>query len=61
MKTYLLPVVMLLFSYSGAQQENKPKVYLAILAHPDDEMAIAPVLAKYAEENTVYLLTSTIL
>jgi len=56
MKKLLLPIAILLFSCSQPEKENKPKVYLAILAHPDDEIAMAPVLAKYAKNNTVYLL-----
>lgn len=56
MKFFLLPIVFLLFSCSGEKKESKQKVFLAILAHPDDEVAMAPVLAKYARENTVYLL-----
>ncbi|HEV7331019.1 MAG TPA: PIG-L family deacetylase [Flavisolibacter sp.] len=40
-------------------QQNKKKVILAIFAHPDDETAIGPVLAKYAKENTVYVVLAT--
>ena len=32
---------------------------LVIFAHPDDETTIGPVLAKYAEEHSVYLVFST--
>lgn len=56
MKRFLLLIAIFLFSSCATEKETKRKIYLAILAHPDDEMAIAPVLAKYAQENTVYLL-----
>lgn len=42
----------------NAQIGNK-KVILAVFAHPDDETAIGPVLAKYAKENTVYVVLAT--
>jgi LmbE family N-acetylglucosaminyl deacetylase len=41
------------------KQTKKQKVILAILAHPDDETAMAQVLAKYAKENKVYLIIAT--
>jgi len=37
----------------------KNKIILAILAHPDDETAVGTVLAKYAENNKVYLVIAT--
>lgn len=37
----------------------KGKTILTILAHPDDETAIGPVLEKYAENNKVYLVIAT--
>lgn len=40
-------------------KENKPKVIMAIFAHPDDETTIGPVLAKYAENHEVYLVVAT--
>ncbi len=45
--------------------ESKPvvnannKKILVILAHPDDETAVAPILAKYAANNDVYLTIAT--
>lgn len=57
MKRLLYPLVILLFfSCSVAENPVRQKIFLAILAHPDDEVALAPVLAKYAKENAVYLL-----
>ena len=36
---------------------NKPRVIMAVLAHPDDESAVGHVLAKYASQNNkVYLV-----
>ena len=37
-------------------EKTGSKVILTILAHPDDEAAVAPVLAKYSKSNKVYLI-----
>ena len=43
-----------------AQKANKEKVLMAIFAHPDDEMTVAPILAKYVDEGVkVYLVVCT--
>lgn len=36
--------------------KTESKVILTILAHPDDEAAVAPVLAKYSKDNKVFLI-----
>lgn len=43
-----------------AQNPEEEKVLLAIFAHPDDEMTVAPILAKYAREGVkVHLVITT--
>jgi len=43
-----------------AQKADKGKVLMAIFAHPDDEMTVSPVLAKYVDEGVkVYLVICT--
>lgn len=41
------------------QQEvdaSKEKIIMVVLAHPDDETAMGPVLAKYSADNKIYLI-----
>lgn len=47
--------------YSVTAQESKSnRVLMAIFAHPDDEMTVAPILSKYVEEGVqVYLVICT--
>jgi N-acetylglucosamine malate deacetylase 2 len=41
----------------GTEPADEPLTIMALLAHPDDESAVAPVLARYASEGmTVYLV-----
>lgn len=40
-------------------QKAKQKTILIVFAHPDDETAIGPVIAKLTRENKVILLTAT--
>lgn len=43
-----------------AQGPSEGKVLMAIFAHPDDEMTVGPLLAKYVEEGVkVYLVVCT--
>jgi LmbE family N-acetylglucosaminyl deacetylase len=43
-----------------AQGPSEGKVLMAIFAHPDDEMTVAPMLVKYVEEGAqVYLVVCT--
>lgn len=43
-----------------SEDSSSNKTVMAIFAHPDDELAIAPVLSKYAKEgNEVYLVIVT--
>src|SRR6056297_266944 len=40
--------------------EDDERTMMAIFAHPDDEMTVSPILAKYAEQGTkVYLVICT--
>jgi LmbE family N-acetylglucosaminyl deacetylase len=59
--TILFAVLIISFLCFGfqSQQEKRQKTILAVLAHPDDEGAIGPVLAKYAKNNKVYLIIAT--
>ena len=51
-------LILLLASVAAAQQ--KPRVMLAVFAHPDDETVAGPVLARYAREGAkVYLAIAT--
>ncbi|MEO5888683.1 MAG: PIG-L family deacetylase [Ferruginibacter sp.] len=47
-----------IFSFNY-KSEPKNKVILAIFAHPDDETAIAQLLAKYSKDNKVYVIIAT--
>ncbi|MGB5554270.1 MAG: PIG-L deacetylase family protein [Flavobacteriaceae bacterium] len=43
-----------------AQEALNGKVLMAIFAHPDDEMTVAPILSKYVDEGVkVYLVVCT--
>ncbi|MGI9549900.1 MAG: PIG-L deacetylase family protein [Aurantibacter sp.] len=43
-----------------AQDSDGSKVIMAIFAHPDDEMTVAPILSKYVNEGVkVYLVVCT--
>lgn len=61
LQSMLIFFTVVLNPYDGiAQNPNKGKVIMAIFAHPDDEMTVAPVLAKYANEGVkVYLVICT--
>lgn len=53
----------LLLSFSfiscGAKENASSKTIMALIAHPDDEVLISPLLAKYGKEHTVYLVIAT--
>lgn len=52
----------LAFNFQGilAQKSSEEKILMAIFAHPDDEMTVAPILSKYVEEGVkVYLVICT--
>ncbi|MFT5887177.1 MAG: LmbE family N-acetylglucosaminyl deacetylase [Arcticibacterium sp.] len=60
MKIKYIFLVLLCSSFLLAcQTEKTPERILAIFAHPDDETTIGPVLAKYAQTDSVYLLIAT--
>jgi LmbE family N-acetylglucosaminyl deacetylase len=53
-----LALILLLAGIAVAEQ--KPRVMLAVFAHPDDETVVAPVLARYAREGAkVYLVIAS--
>jgi len=49
-------VCLTFFSFDGLE---KTKSILVILAHPDDETAMGPLLAKYGEKHNVHLVVAT--
>lgn len=55
---YLLLSLLLVVFMVGSRPQG-PRNIVAIFAHADDETGIAPVLAKYAENNNVYLVIAT--
>jgi LmbE family N-acetylglucosaminyl deacetylase len=53
-------LTLLLFTALSAEAERRPRVILAVFAHPDDETFVGPVLARYAREGVkVYLAIAT--
>ncbi|QQS36025.1 MAG: PIG-L family deacetylase [Ignavibacteriales bacterium] len=61
MKLRLLFLILILFCslMTFGQREtvaSNEKIIMVVLAHPDDETAMGPVLAKYAADNKVYLV-----
>lgn len=59
MKIYLLNAVIVLLLFSSFNSKGSKKIIVAIFAHPDDELSIAPVLVKFAEEHKVYVIIAT--
>jgi LmbE family N-acetylglucosaminyl deacetylase len=54
----LVPILLLLTQLTFAAP--KPKVILAVFAHPDDESMVGPVLARYAKQGVdVYIAYAT--
>ncbi|MBZ5657537.1 MAG: PIG-L family deacetylase [Acidobacteriia bacterium] len=52
--------LILLFACATGVAQQKPRVMLAVFAHPDDETLVGPVLARYAREGAkVYLAIAT--
>jgi LmbE family N-acetylglucosaminyl deacetylase len=44
----------------SVQAQGAPKTLVAVFAHPDDEGAVAPILARYAREHVqVYMIIAT--
>lgn len=60
-KIFILLFTFLITSFAGhaGAKDKMGKTILAIFAHPDDETAVGPILAKYAENNKVYLVLAT--
>jgi len=53
-------LTLLLVTTLNAGAERRPRVILAVFAHPDDETFVGPVLARYAREGVkVYLAIAT--
>lgn len=58
--TRLVILTLLLLAALNAGAERRPRVILAVFAHPDDETFVGPVLARYASEGVkVYLAIAT--
>ncbi len=56
----LLMFLLTLFCFSSATSAQKgKKILLAVFAHPDDELAIAPALSKLAKEYVIYTVYAT--
>lgn len=55
----LTAVFIFTFLVCHSQTAPKQKAILVILAHPDDESAIGPVIVKLTKENKIILLTAT--
>jgi len=58
MKGILLLYFFLFTTSFIAQNETIGKTILVLFAHPDDETAVAPVIAKLSKENRIILLTA---
>jgi len=56
---FLLLILVIANTVASSQAKEVSKTILVILAHPDDETAIGPVIAKLAKENKVILITAT--
>src|SRR5215472_16440924 len=55
-----LAFLLLLFSTASVEAQQRPRVILAVFAHPDDETTVSPMLARYAREGVkVYLAIAT--
>ncbi|AWV99758.1 PIG-L deacetylase family protein [Arcticibacterium luteifluviistationis] len=60
MTNKLLKILYLLILITACQtKKSSPRTILAVVAHPDDETTISPVLAKYAATDSVYLIIAT--
>jgi LmbE family N-acetylglucosaminyl deacetylase len=58
--SFWIVIVFVLKVNSLVAQNDAAKVILAIFAHPDDEMTVGPMLAKYAREGaSVYVVSVT--
>ena len=59
--SFILFLVLILSGQNSlAQDEKNDKALMAIFAHPDDEMTVAPILSKYVDEGAkVYLVIAT--
>lgn len=56
----LIPLALLLFPVTSIKAKRDTQIIMAVFAHPDDEITISPLLAKYAQMgNKVYLVIAT--
>jgi LmbE family N-acetylglucosaminyl deacetylase len=59
MRKFLLALLLIITGLSSFTVKPKVKTVLVILAHPDDESAIAQVLVKWAKTHKVFLIIAT--
>ena len=55
-KVFLLSIVFPLYSSFNLNNNNSQKTMLVVVAHPDDEMAIAEVLIKFNRKGFKVIL-----
>jgi LmbE family N-acetylglucosaminyl deacetylase len=59
MKSYSIKLIAIFFLFTSFIKPGSKKIMLAIFAHPDDELAIAPALSKLSKEYTIYVVYAT--
>jgi LmbE family N-acetylglucosaminyl deacetylase len=58
--TVAIVAALLLAGMSAAYTQGAPRTIVTVFAHPDDELSVAPVLARYAREGVqVHLVIAT--
>lgn len=59
MKKILIAILISIAALSSCKTTSRGKVILVILAHPDDEDALGPLLVKYGKTGKVFLIIAT--
>src|SRR5215831_16017240 len=59
MKKLLIFLFSVSACFSSFAEKSKSKTILVVLAHPDDETSIGPLLVKYGKANKIYLIIVT--
>ena len=55
-KLFVLPLFFLLYTSFNVNMKNRQKTMLVVVAHPDDEMAVAEVLVKFNRQGFKVIL-----